>query len=486
MLGRRLTEFYPDPPVPRPEPTPALSSRRAHRRSRPRPVGDRPARRDRRGHRPGRHGARGTASAARRAKLARTGNGHRRGHGRARGHHRPAARAIDAGVALVPGNRHRDGCWLDGSATENVTLPSLRNLRGRFGQIHRRRESAVASHLLTLSGVRPLAPLKPMRELSGGNQQKVVLSKWLNEDPRVLVLDEPTQGVDAGAAKELLEHVTGLAERGAAVVLCSGDYEQIAAVCHRAIVLSHGHIVAELAGDGARPRSPCWRRAATTSTFPPDVDEAPAGDGGAPGQPCRLCGGTQGGARRAAAGGWSKPTPGLRLGEVRAATRWTSDGRPSCAASAVTGHAQHRRGRADVGRRAVAGRGSAPTVAARQGAADGRGRRRARAAARPWAAASPGATRPRSCSATLVALDTVVETDRRTLGAQDVPTGRWTNCLAPGEVVTRLHFRARCRSAPVSRSSAGPISRGRRSAPSRCGRTGSGWCCSVPARGPSW
>jgi ribose transport system ATP-binding protein len=156
--------------------------------------------------------------------------------------------AIDAGVALVPGNRHRDGCWLDGSATENVTLPSLRGLRGRWGQIRRRREREVAERLLTLSGVRPLAPQKPMRELSGGNQQKVVLSKWLHEDPRVLILDEPTQGVDAGAAKELLEHVTGLAERGAAVVLCSGDYEQIAAVCHRAVVLSHGHVVAELAG----------------------------------------------------------------------------------------------------------------------------------------------------------------------------------------------------------------------------------------------
>ena len=65
----------------------------------------------------------------------------------------------------------------------------------------------------------------------------------------MLVLDEPTQGVDAGASKDLLEHVTGLAERGTAVVLCSGDYEQIAAVCHRAIVLSHGRVVAELVGD---------------------------------------------------------------------------------------------------------------------------------------------------------------------------------------------------------------------------------------------
>ncbi|HET6154130.1 MAG TPA: sugar ABC transporter ATP-binding protein [Marmoricola sp.] len=156
--------------------------------------------------------------------------------------------AISSGVSLVPGNRHRDGCWLDGSATENVTLPSLASLRGPTRQIRRRQESEVAMRLLTLSGVRPLAPGKPLRELSGGNQQKVVLSKWLNGDPRLLVLDEPTQGVDAGAAKELLEHVTGLAERGAAVILCSGDYEQIAAVCHRALVLAHGQIVAELTG----------------------------------------------------------------------------------------------------------------------------------------------------------------------------------------------------------------------------------------------
>jgi ribose transport system ATP-binding protein len=156
--------------------------------------------------------------------------------------------AIEAGVALIPGNRHRDGCWLDASAAENVTLPSLSRFR-RGARTAWREERATAVDLLRDAGVRPLAPEFPMRQFSGGNQQKVVFSKWLYQEPKVFVLDEPTQGIDAGASKELLERVTALAERGTAVVVCSGDHELIAAVCHRVLVLSHGRVVAELAGD---------------------------------------------------------------------------------------------------------------------------------------------------------------------------------------------------------------------------------------------
>jgi ribose transport system ATP-binding protein len=249
MLGRRLTEFYPDPPELPEEPGAALSVDRLSGR-----ILDEVSFEVRRGEVLGVTGLAGMGQEELPALVA--GADQPSGGtvaveteaGRLDITHRLHA-AIAAGVALVPGNRHRDGCWLDGSATENVTLPSVRRLKGGLGQIRRRDEREVALRLLTLSGVRPLAPSKPLRELSGGNQQKVVLSKWLNGDPRVLVLDEPTQGVDAGASKELLEHVTGLAARGAAVVLCSGDHEQIAAVCHRALVLSHGRIVAELSGE---------------------------------------------------------------------------------------------------------------------------------------------------------------------------------------------------------------------------------------------
>lgn len=156
--------------------------------------------------------------------------------------------AIESGVALIPGNRHRDGCWLDGTAAENVTLPSLARFR-RGGRTAWRSERATAVDLLRDAGVRPLAPEFPLRQFSGGNQQKVVFSKWLHLEPQVFVLDEPNQGIDAGAGKELLERVTDLARRGTAVVVCSGDHELIAAVCHRVLVLSHGRVVAELRGE---------------------------------------------------------------------------------------------------------------------------------------------------------------------------------------------------------------------------------------------
>ncbi|WP_455902075.1 sugar ABC transporter ATP-binding protein [Rhodococcus gordoniae] len=158
---------------------------------------------------------------------------------------RPRA-AIAAGLALVPGNRHRDGVWLDASAAENVTLPSL-NTFTRFGMATNwNKERSTALELVESSGAVPAQPHRPIRQFSGGNQQKIVLSKWLHLDPTVLLLDEPTQGVDAGASRQLLDRVADLAAAGASIVVFSGDHEQLAAVCHRVLVLAHGEVVAEL------------------------------------------------------------------------------------------------------------------------------------------------------------------------------------------------------------------------------------------------
>lgn len=162
--------------------------------------------------------------------------------------------AIGAGIVLVPGNRHRDGCWLDGTAGENITLPTLRSYRTWRG-LRLRVERASAADLVASAGVVPPDPMKLMRRLSGGNQQKVVFAKWLTRQPQVLLLDEPTQGVDAGAARQLLDAVAETAERGAAVVVASGDHEQLSALCHRVLVLHEGEVVAELAGDQLTERA---------------------------------------------------------------------------------------------------------------------------------------------------------------------------------------------------------------------------------------
>lgn len=157
--------------------------------------------------------------------------------------------AIATGIGFVPSNRQRDGLWMDASAAENVTLPRLSFWKRKFRPFDWKSEREAALTVLKRSGMRPFDPDRQMRMFSGGNQQKVVFGKWLQTSPRVFLLDEPTQGVDAGAARELLEQTATLAEKGTAVVVFSGDHEQLAAICHRVIVLNEGRQVAELVGD---------------------------------------------------------------------------------------------------------------------------------------------------------------------------------------------------------------------------------------------
>jgi ribose transport system ATP-binding protein len=147
----------------------------------------------------------------------------------------------NAGVALVPGNRHRDGVWLGGTAAENLTIPYLARF-ARHGHISHKREQAFATKELATIGLRPLAPGYRVDQFSGGNQQKIVLAKWLQTNPCVLILHEPTQGVDVSAKKEVLELVRQAADAGAAVVICSSDADEIAETCHRAIILRFGSI----------------------------------------------------------------------------------------------------------------------------------------------------------------------------------------------------------------------------------------------------
>jgi ribose transport system ATP-binding protein len=153
--------------------------------------------------------------------------------------------AIRAGIAYVPGNRLRDGGWVEASASENLTLPVLPTMRRR-GVLDPKMERAHANRWLSDVGLHPLDPARPLRGFSGGNQQKVVFAKWLQTSPRVLLLEEPTQGVDAGAARELLARVTDAASEGQTVIVVSGDHEQLVEICHRVVVLHHGQVVADI------------------------------------------------------------------------------------------------------------------------------------------------------------------------------------------------------------------------------------------------
>jgi ribose transport system ATP-binding protein len=155
---------------------------------------------------------------------------------------------VGAGIVLVPGNRLRDGCWVEGNARENLTIANLAEFANKGGLTAGAERIYAQSEMIRFA-VSPPDPEAPIGSFSGGNQQKIMLAKWLRVKPQVILLDEPTQGVDPGAARDLLENVLNVAREGAVVVIASGDHEQLAEVCHRVLVLVDGKVSAELSGE---------------------------------------------------------------------------------------------------------------------------------------------------------------------------------------------------------------------------------------------
>jgi ribose transport system ATP-binding protein len=153
--------------------------------------------------------------------------------------------SLKAGIALVPANRIRDSVWGAGSAAENFSIASMRSMT-RFGFLRRKHEIAVSIAKMQKYGVSPVSPTQLISRFSGGNQQKIVLARWLETKPQVLLLHEPTQGVDAGAKKEVYELIRRAAEGGTAIVIFSSDLEEIAHMCHRVLVLRRGSVSSEL------------------------------------------------------------------------------------------------------------------------------------------------------------------------------------------------------------------------------------------------
>ena len=154
---------------------------------------------------------------------------------------------IDAGVALIPESRKDDGLCLSRPVRENVSLASLARF-SRLGFVRRRIEDArVRSALASVAG--PSALEAPAVTLSGGNQQKLMFARALLGEPRVLVADEPSRGIDVGAKHQIHELLVELAASGTAVLLISSEIEEILGLSHRVLVMRAGRIVAELAGE---------------------------------------------------------------------------------------------------------------------------------------------------------------------------------------------------------------------------------------------
>lgn len=156
--------------------------------------------------------------------------------------------AIEAGIGMVPEDRAGQGLALGLSQRINVTLAHPQRF-GRFGVPQRGPEGVEVRALLERLQVDPIAPEAPVGGLSGGNQQKVLFARWLLEEPRVLLLDEPTRGVDIGAKLAIYELIVALAAQGIAIVVISSEAEEVVGLAHRVLVMRRGAVVAELDGD---------------------------------------------------------------------------------------------------------------------------------------------------------------------------------------------------------------------------------------------
>lgn len=158
--------------------------------------------------------------------------------------------AIRAGLAFVPEDRRKQGLVMDLSVARNTAL-TLRSKLARCGLINSRTERAVAQEWSTNLEVKTASQDTPVSALSGGNQQKVVLAKWLATDPKILIVDEPTRGIDVGTKSEVHRLISTLATRGVAVIMISSELPEVLGMADRVLVMCEGRITGEFTREEA-------------------------------------------------------------------------------------------------------------------------------------------------------------------------------------------------------------------------------------------
>lgn len=156
--------------------------------------------------------------------------------------------AIKAGIGYVPEDRLTQGIFLDLSIAANVTAGSLERLVGRLHLLRKRLSRDMVRRWTGELGIRMSSPQASAKSLSGGNQQRVVLAKWLAREPKILILNSPTVGVDIGSKTDILEFLKAKAAAGVGIVVISDDVPELVGICHRVLVVRDGTIVDELTG----------------------------------------------------------------------------------------------------------------------------------------------------------------------------------------------------------------------------------------------
>ena len=148
-------------------------------------------------------------------------------------------------MALVPDDRKEQGLVIEMTVRENMSLPSLKR-DARSGFLNRGREKEVGDRMIERLRVKTPGPEQVVRYLSGGNQQKVVLGKWLAMEPQVLLMDEPTRGIDVGAKYEIYQLMNDLAAAGKAIIMISSELPEILGMSDRILVMHEGRITGEI------------------------------------------------------------------------------------------------------------------------------------------------------------------------------------------------------------------------------------------------
>ncbi|RST87098.1 sugar ABC transporter ATP-binding protein [Aquibium carbonis] len=166
--------------------------------------------------------------------------------------------SIERGLAMVPEDRRKQGLVLTQTVRPNITLPHL-SAFARFGLVRAGAERSEARRLIDYFGVQPGHVDGEVANYSGGNQQKVVMGKWILGDPRIVILDEPSRGVDIGARRRIHEFIGETARRGAAILLISSEIEEVLGLAHRAYTVSGGRVTGEIVPAETTVDEVIWR-----------------------------------------------------------------------------------------------------------------------------------------------------------------------------------------------------------------------------------
>lgn len=150
------------------------------------------------------------------------------------------------GLALIPEDRKTQGLLLDQTIADNIVLPHLEQTENRLKLLDAKKKYAIATQVGKTMKLQPMDVAMTVGSLSGGNQQKVVLGKWLTGDPQIILMDEPTRGIDVGAKSEIYRFITQLAEDGKTVIIFSSELEELLGICDRIHVLCKGAVAGEM------------------------------------------------------------------------------------------------------------------------------------------------------------------------------------------------------------------------------------------------